>query len=672
MSRTPLARVLFAVATLVLLGCGDGEKAGDAAPGDASGSNSGTDGPQFQGDAGPGPDLGIPLDGAQTADVPPGIDGMPLVDAPRAEDGAPAADAPLLSDGPAVLDGSLAGVDAPLAIDAETVDLPPLDTAGCSALPKRFDADTVLPKGCYLADASPILAASVRLTLSPGVTILFAQDTGLALSGNQVLIAAGTAAEPILLTGAQPVRGFWRGVTLDGTLLPDSVLDHVIVEYAGRTASDKDAAAVKLTADSRGVRASITHTTLRESQGWGLWLGGSAVLGGFANNSLTRNTLGPASVSSEVVKVLDAASTYRGNDRDQLVVQTQYISTASTWAALDVPYYLAGGLSTSVDWTISPGATLIMAAGAKLNISGDTGALIANGTAEQPILFTAATASRGAWTGLLFDNSNNTRSSLTYVTVEYAGSTASDRDSAAIKMIADSSGVQVKIANTTIRQSQGWGLYLASSAVLPQFTGNRLISNQLGPVKAGSEVVHQLLPTSSYTGNDVDQIAVFANTVGAVTWSALDVPYVLDGGLEPTAVWTLAPGVTLLMAPKASITVSGDTPAISALGTAAAPILISGTVKRPGSWESILIDNSRNSANAFDHCTIEYGGGGQLKGEFGMIIAQSDSRGVKLAVTNSVVQQSSQYGIVLSRYAQATISGNTYAGNGLGDVYQLP
>jgi hypothetical protein len=582
------------------------------------------------------------------------------VDVAQAVDGAQAVDVSLAIDSSLTVDSGLA------------VELQALDTAGCTVLPAAFAVDTVLPKGCYFAQKSPSIAAAVKLTLSPGVTIIFSADTSLNISTDQVLVAAGTAADPILLTGAQPQRGFWRGVNFSGTLNTNSVLDHVTVEYAGSTKSDSAGAGVKMTADSRGVRASITNTTIRESQGWGLWLGGSAVLGAFGNNTLTRNTLGPANVSSSVVGVLDAASTYQGNDRDQVVVQGQYVSTAATWAALDVPYFLMSGLTVSADWTIAPGTTLIMDKDVSISISGDAGALIANGTAAKPILFTNLAATRGAWQGIDFDGSNNTRNVLSYVTVEYAGSTVSNVDAAALMLIADSHGVQVKISNCTLRQSQGWGLFLSGSAIIPQFSGNTITKNLLGPVKVVSEAAHQLLPTSTYAGNDVDQVAVQANRVQAVTWQAIGVPYVLTGGLHVDLVWTLAPGVTLLMAPAAWISVSGDAAGLYAVGTAVAPILISGTVKAPGSWESIMFDTTVNAANRFDHCIIEYGGGGQAKGQMGMIIAQSDSHGVVLAVTNSTVRYSSQYGIALGHYAQATISGNTYAGNVMGDVYQAP
>ncbi len=540
----------------------------------------------------------------------------------------------------------------------------------CVPLAERFDANTALPKGCYLAQTTPVIGSKVTLTLQPGVTIIFSQGVGLAFSGDQVLIASGTQAEPILFTGASAERGYWKGITFDGTSNV-SRLDYATVEYAGSTISDADAAAVKLTADSRGVRLAVTHTTLRQSQGWGLWLAASAGVSEFSSNVLTENALGPASVDSEVVGVLDPASIYTGNDVDQLRVRAYRVSTAATWSALGVPYYLDSSLMVDgVDWTLAPGTTLIMAQGAELRISGDGASLIAEGTAASPILFTGAAQARGAWAGIVFDGSNNTRNSLAHATVEWAGDTTSDPEAAAVKLTSDSHGVQAKLSQVTLTQSQGYGLHLSADALVPLFSDNALKENALGPAWVASEVAHQLLTSSTYTGNDVDRVAVHTNRISqTVTWLDLGVPYELDGGVTVDEVWTLAPGVTLIMDSEAGVFIPEGT-GFHAVGTAEKPITVTGAQKVQGAWDSIVFDDTRSAANVLDYCIVEYGGGGAAAGEYGMIIAQSDSRGVALAVNHSTLQHSAVYGIWLGSYASATLTSDTYSDNASGDVYQ--
>ncbi|MFA6035046.1 MAG: hypothetical protein WC889_19260, partial [Myxococcota bacterium] len=541
----------------------------------------------------------------------------------------------------------------------------------CTDLPARFDQDTTIKKGCYLAKKSPVIAAAVKITLEPGVKVVFSQDTGMTISGNQVLVAAGTVDDPIILTGEGKARGSWKGLVFDGNLIADSRLDYVVVEYAGSVKSDKDAAAVKLVADSRGARLSMTHTMLKQSQGWGLWLTGSAVLPQFAANVISGNQLGPVNADAEVVGVLDAASKYNGNDVDQVRVRAYRLSKAARWAALGVPYYLESSLSLSADLTVAPGVTFIMAEGFGLTVSGDASALIAVGTAQAPIVFTGESKARGSWKGIIFDGSNNNRNKMSHVTVEWAGSTASDVDGAAVKLIADSHGVQLNMSQTTLKQSQGWGLYMVGSAIVPAFTGNVLTQNLLGPASVDSDSAHQLLPASTYTGNDVDRVRVRTNRVSqAVTWSDIGVPYILDGGVAVDLVWTLAPGVTLIMEQDAGINVNGDAAGFYAVGTSAKPILITGATKTAGDWNSIVFSGSNNASNVLDHCTVEYGGGGSKYGWEGMIFATADSHGVTLTVTNSTIQNSGVWGIWLCTSAVSTLENNTMTGNTLGDVYQ--
>ncbi|MFH1809094.1 MAG: hypothetical protein ABIJ09_10140 [Pseudomonadota bacterium] len=538
-------------------------------------------------------------------------------------------------------------------------------------LPTRFDASSTVDKGCYVATQTPRLGNGVTLTLAPGVTILFASGTGLDISADQVLIAAGSVDEPICLSGQASTRGAWDGLRFDGTSSP-SQLDHVTVEYGGDTQSDADAAGIKATADSRGVRLTMTHTTVAQSQGWGLFLTGSAVIDGFAANTLTGNALGPASVDGEVVGDLDTASSYTGNDVDQLRVRAYRLSTAATWADLGVPYFLETSLRVeTVDWTIAPGVTLIMGSGTALNIDSNAAALIAIGTAEAPILFTGETATRGAWEGLVFDGSNNTRNALSHVIVEWAGNTDSDADSAAVKLMADSRGVQVAISHTTVRQSQGWGLYLTGSAVLPGFEDNVLTENALGPVKSGSTAVQQLLPASTYTGNDVDRVQVHTDYVASgSTWLDLGVPYALDGVLSISVPWILDPGVTLIMqAVTGRIEVNGASASLHAEGTAEKPIVFTAEDATPGAWQGLTFDTTEGQSNVLDHVTVEYAGSAPVQYP-GAVFLTSDSRPIHISLTNSTIRHNAAYGVWLcgSAVANSDIeSSNSFDDNTLGD-----
>jgi len=548
--------------------------------------------------------------------------------------------------------------------------------ATCQALPERFDASTTLAKGCYHAAKTPVLGPNVTLTVSPGTTLIFADETGLDVGETTSLVAAGTRAEPICFTSDKAQRGAWRGLTLGRTEGGDHKLDWVTIEYAGSTKSDSKAAALKLESDSRAVRFSLTNSTIRESEGFGLYLIASGQANAFAANTFTKNTLGPASVDSEVVRQLDSASKYAGNDRDEVTVRTNRIVTAGAWKAIGVPFHLSGNLNVDAAWTLEAPNTVIIPPDSWVSINGDNAALHAVGTAAQPIVFTGETKTRGSYIGLVFDGTMNLANQLEFVTVEYGGSTAHDKDGAAVKAIADSHGVTLNFANVTVRESEGYGVYLAASAVLPALRQNTFTKNTLGPLYIGSEAAHQLEATTTYTGNDIDRVHVHASRVKrTVTWQDIGVPYELDGNMHVDEVWSLAPGVTLLMAKEAWISMGGDGAGFYAVGTAQKPITISGSEKTSGYWHSLIFDTTLNSSNHIEYATVEYGGSKSGAGEIGMIQAQADSHGVALIVKSSTIRGSGQWGIFLAKsakYNDDITSSNTFENNVAGNVNKQP
>jgi hypothetical protein len=544
--------------------------------------------------------------------------------------------------------------------------------ATCQDLPESFDTSTTLAQGCYRANTSPVLGANVTLTLAPGVTILFAEGAGLETDATQAIVAAGSPELPICLTGDVAQPGSWDGVKLGRTEGDDHRFEHVVIEYGGSTDADAENAGLKVVSDSREVRLGLTNTTIRDSEGYGLYLVGSATLSAFSDNVLTANGLGPASVDSEVAGVLDATSTYVGNVVDEVLVRSYALSKNLAWAAIDVPYHLDASLSVEGDWTLAAPNTIVMSEGAAITVSGDAASLQAVGTAEAPIVFTGADKTRGHWDRLAFDNTNGDNQ-LAFVTVEYAGSTGSDANGAGIKAVADSAGLTLALSNVTVRESEGFGLWLTGSATVPVFSSNVFTANGLGPVSISSRRVHVLDVASSYDGNDVDRVRVRDDRVTeAVTWPDLGMPYQLEENVHVDLVWTLAPGVTLMMPESSWISVDGDLAGFHAVGTAADPITITGVEATPGYWHGILFDTSLNAANAIQHAVVEYGGSTSGGGEAGMINAASDSHGVVVSVKDSVVRHSGQWGIWLGGFSQYNgdiESSNTFTGNVAGDVY---
>ena len=543
----------------------------------------------------------------------------------------------------------------------------------CATLADRYDTSTTLPKGCYLAKTTPILASGVVLTLEPGVEIVFSLDVALSFTGDQGLVAVGTPAEPIVLRGAEATRGFWTGLLFSETGARVQRLEHVIVRHAGSKSVDPRPAAIKQVAGTQ-VQLALRSCTLDESAGFGLWLEPSAVVTGFAANTLTKNSLGPASVASEVAQVLDATSHYVGNDVDRVEVRANRVTADVLWASLDVPYALTDTLQVDRVLSLAPGLRLIMANASELMVSGSEAALEALGTAALPISITGAQAVPGSWGAIVFTNTAHARNKLHYVTVEYAGGGGEQDDLANVVLTGTGEVTSVELMHSTLRHSGRHGLAVYGMGRLPGFADNTLTQNALGAARMASESAHGLDSTSRYVGNTIDEITVDTNRVReSVTWRAVGVPYIIDAVLQIDGVWTLEPGVTLKMKPSTSSLINGGQTGMNAVGTAAAPIVITGTERTPGSWRSIIFSDTTHPSNVFEHVTVEYAGGSLDQDDVGAIVLTSAGQPISMTLRSSTIQHNLQHGLYLSRNATVNAdveTANTWADNAGGNVYR--
>ncbi len=420
--------------------------------------------------------------------------------------------------------------------------------------------------------------------------------------------------------------------------------------------------------------------TVRESQGYGLYLVGSVKVAQFDHNTFTANTLGPAMADINAVGYLDNTSTYKGNTVDRVFVNTGGLSQHAAWSALDVPYYLNGPTNVAVPWTLAAGTTLIMAKDSWISINGDAAALQAVGTQAAPIRLTGEVAERGGWDYLVFNGSNNPANRLEWVTIEHGGSTAHDKFGACLRATADSHGVTLALSHVTVQKCQGFAATLTGSTVLPGFASNTFTTSGLGPMRVGSTAVWQLDTTSTYTGNDLDEVSVDADWIDkTASWHDLGVPYHLDNNLQVNGkaakpvVWTLDPGVTLVMDAGVWIGVSGDDSGLHAVGTAAKPITLTGATKQAGFWSAVLFGSSNNTANQLEYATLEYGGSGVKSNmDKGLVTAKADSHGVTLSVKNCTLRHGAGYGLWLTGSAKTNAdidTANTFADNALGNVF---
>jgi len=295
---------------------------------------------------------------------------------------------------------------------------------------------------------------TAELTLAPGATLVFDADAFLGIHDGGALRAIGTELEPITFTGLQQVPGFWSGIQFM-TNTANNVLDHTVVEYGGGTRANIRANVGVYDADSQ---LTIRNTTLRHSEEYGFQFANGIALD-MSNVTSTSNNR-PGSIWFVDIGILDGSSVYSGNTDDRLFLIGPGLSgdfTDQTVKNIGIPYYdsnASGLTSVQAQLTLDPGVEMEFNSNGGLNIQGD-GALIAQGTVSEPIIFTGAQKVSGYWNGIQLATSN--ANIIDNAIVEYGG--ANTGNTAGLIGLYGIDGST--ITNSTLRSSATNGIDIA-------------------------------------------------------------------------------------------------------------------------------------------------------------------------------------------------------------------
>jgi len=238
------------------------------------------------------------------------------------------------------------------------------------------------------------------VTVAPGVVFQMGEDTrwgfGWNHSGGAKFL--GTAAEPIVFTrfGDSPEKGSWKGLAFyDHAKKLD--LEYVKVEFAGT----KDDAAISY--GKPNSLGKLVHVTVSKAAGSAVNAKQDATtFEAFSDN--TFEDVGAPALRFQI----EAASNLGANNTlpaGGVIALEGDVKQDTTLTAQTAPYQSLGKIDVEgssevapVSLTIQPGATLRFGSDASIGVGwNNPGALIAVGTAEKPITFTAAA---GSWKGI--------------------------------------------------------------------------------------------------------------------------------------------------------------------------------------------------------------------------------------------------------------------------------
>ena len=154
-------------------------------------------------------------------------------------------------------------------------------------------------------------------------------------------------------------------------------------------------------------------------------------------------------------------------------------------------------------------------------------------------------------------------------------------------------------------------------------------------------------------------------TIPAGCWT-VPTDIVVNGGIL-----TIEPGATLQFSSGTSLNVN-QSGALKALGTATAPIIMTGQEQVPGYWGGVLFRKSNSLNNLLSYVTIEYGGADlyHSNGEPANLMLSDDGGPVLVDVKNCTLRHSGGYGFFLNRTATLSSFNNSIVtDNVLGAAY---
>jgi len=516
---------------------------------------------------------------------------------------------------------------------------------------------------CTLVTAAIDIASGATLTIAPGVTMLFQNNTGLNINTDGALYAVGSASSPILFTGTQLTPGYWRGIQFTFSNNINNELDYVTVEYGGSGFNEN---ANITTFGVNDQRIKIRNTVTSDSSGYGFYFDSGTLIDAFENVTSTRNAMGPGLLYAEKVGKLDGNSDFSGNTIDRLYVENvggNRVTTDQTWPAINVPYFL-GTHYIDANLVIEAGAHLIFRANGQLNVT-STGSLKAVGTEDNKILFTGDQPTPGYWSGLQYTTTNNVNNLLDHVIVEYGGSGNNNGNSNVTAFGVSTN--RISITNSEFRFSLGYGVEFNTGTIVDNFSNNVISQNTLSPVALPADKAHYLDDLSTYTGNGDDFIYVLNdNIVTDQTWLSLGVPYSVSNHYV-NAHLTIAPGNTLIFRSGGFLNVN-STGALTANGTSGLPILFTSVSPTPGYWDGIQFTFCNNVDNILNYVIVEYAGAG-INGQGNVMLFGSAINPSSATITNSTFQNSSSYGLWFAADSIVTMSNNSFNNNASGDVF---
>jgi hypothetical protein len=342
-------------------------------------------------------------------------------------------------------------------------------------------------------------------------------------------------------------------------------------------------------------------------------------------------------------------------------------------------YVVTNDIAVSAALTVAPGVVIEFDEDKSFHIL-PQGSLIAKGTTDKRIFFTGKVREKGYWKGILFQ-SNNVNNELDLAAVEFAGSNPlpdMGMIRANVALAGDAfSGAAVKISNSTLDQSGGYGLYVAGRSHLNDFSANYFSNNTGSAVYVPAAQLHRVDFFSHYTGNNgfngVETGGVI-NADAEVAW-----PYFNDGSkylvtqdLIIESGVRITEGATFEFADNVMVKVASSGH-LDAAGSDFRHITFTAHQKSQDTFWRGIFFASASPSNKLHYAVISYAGSSQMP-EINYKANVAVSPSAKVSVLNSTFEKGLGWGLVAEAGADvnADIATANFYDDFIDGYYKLP
>lgn len=334
-------------------------------------------------------------------------------------------------------------------------------------------------------------------------------------------------------------------------------------------------------------------------------------------------------------------------------------------------YLVTANIGVNADLTVKPGVRILIETDHSLTVNAE-GALIAKGKADSLIVFTADDTDNG-WKGLIFF-SPNVLNELDYVEVSYGGS--SDIGSGLPQAgIGVENGDKIKITNSVISDSKGYGMYVENGGIIEAFANNTFRNNADNPLALPVNQTGKLDDASTFSdGNGDNSIEIFGSTIDAddvQTFPAIadGTPYYVTGDLFVSSGVEVLAGTMFEFDPGVKVDVR-DEGYLTAIGTETDSIIFTARNTENG-WEGIVFFTP-DVRNELTYTRVSYGGSAGFGS--GVLAANVGVENLdKVTITNSVISDSKgAYGLYVENGGILEEFANNSFRNNAGTAMAIP